>query len=465
MSIDEQDDIVEIEVSTSEELPEEPDSKEPPPDTLRILEALLFASEEIMPASRLKTILPDNPDARQIRKMVDKINEILQKERHPFEIVEIGGGYQFRTVSYYHPWVRQIFKEKAAKKLSIQSLECLAIIAYRQPLSKAEIEAIRGVVSDGAMKTLLEKRLITITGRSDKPGRPLQYGTTNEFLKYFGLNKIDDLPRLEEFEAIAREKISELSIDELQTESQTAVPEEEGSGKEDAQQMDSSEESGIVSETQTDETPPVVSTEELVVDPAKSPAAKVLSEELDDASEILSETVDLSLNGSGDIEFEHKTDQSGKNNSATDTIDNSSENGSVYTGETVKINAVPPGVVDPDSLKENITKSDQKTADSGVKRQKKKKVTYTDGFEIQDDISDEELTETTLQIRESSSDTSIIESIDMQKSESSERNDLCDQKTEIILKQDENVQTQHDISTDRSDTDEGDFEVTIPDKT
>jgi segregation and condensation protein B len=158
MSIDDQDDIAEIEVSTNEEIPET-NSNEPPPDTLRILEAILFASEEIMPAARLKTILPDNPDARQIRKMVDKINEILQRERHPFEIVEIGGGYQFRTVSYYHPWVRQIFKEKAAKKLSIQSLECLAIIAYKQPLSKAEIEAIRGVVSDGAMKTLLESVL------------------------------------------------------------------------------------------------------------------------------------------------------------------------------------------------------------------------------------------------------------------------------------------------------------------
>ena len=181
-------------------------------DSLRILEALLFASDELLSAARIKAILPDNPDARKIRKMVDKINVQLQKERHPFEIVEIGGGYQFRTVAYYHPWVRQIFKEKAAKKLSIQALECLAIIAYKQPVSKAEIEAIRGVVSDGAMKTLLEKKLVTISGRSEKPGRPLQYSTTQEFLKYFGLNKIEDLPRIEEFEAIAREKIDDLSL-------------------------------------------------------------------------------------------------------------------------------------------------------------------------------------------------------------------------------------------------------------
>ncbi|HMA64394.1 MAG: SMC-Scp complex subunit ScpB [Fibrobacterota bacterium] len=210
---DDEEDV--FEVDTREETGESPDVSSP--DTLRILEALLFASDELLTVSRIKGILPGNPDARQIRKMVDKINVQLQKERHPFEIVEIGGGYQFRTVAFYHTWVRQIFKEKQSKKLSLSALECLAIIAYKQPLSKAEIEAIRGVVSDGAMKTLLEKNLIAITGRSEKPGRPLLYGTSNEFLKYFGLNKLADLPRIEEFEAIAREKMEELSLEELAT--------------------------------------------------------------------------------------------------------------------------------------------------------------------------------------------------------------------------------------------------------
>lgn len=195
-------------------------------DNLRILEALLFASNELLTAARIKEILPGQIDARQIRKLVEKINVQLQKERHPFEIVEIGGGYQFRTVAYYHPWVRQIFKEKASKKLSVQALECLAIISYRQPISKAEIEAVRGVVSDGAMKTLLEKRLITISGRSDKPGRPLLYSTTQTFLKYFGLNKVEDLPRIEEFEAIVREKMEDLAIDELDYPSEGDLDEE-----------------------------------------------------------------------------------------------------------------------------------------------------------------------------------------------------------------------------------------------
>lgn len=211
MSVQESEETFEIDDATGGDTNESNAS----PDTLRILEALLFASDELLTAARLKTILPESPDARQIRKMADKINVQLQKERHPFEIVEIGGGYQFRTVSFYHTWVRQIFKEKASKKLSVQALECLAIIAYKQPLSKAEIEAIRGVVSDGAMKTLLEKHLVVISGRSEKPGRPLLYATSGEFLKYFGLNKIADLPRIEEFEAIAREKMEELSIEEL----------------------------------------------------------------------------------------------------------------------------------------------------------------------------------------------------------------------------------------------------------
>lgn len=213
MSAKKREEVIDVEENGSENL-----NLNASTESMRILEALLFASEELLTANKIKSILPDNPDVRKIRKMVDNINAQLQKERHPFEIVEIGGGYQFRTVSYYHPWVRQIFKEKAAKKLSIQALECLAIIAYKQPISKAEIEAVRGVVSDGAMKTLLERRLVTIAGRSDKPGRPLLYSTTNEFLKYFGLNKLEELPKIEEFEAIAREKVEELSMEELQNE-------------------------------------------------------------------------------------------------------------------------------------------------------------------------------------------------------------------------------------------------------
>lgn len=184
-------------------------------DETRILEALLFASDELLTSAKLKAILPGSPDARHIRKMVGEINERLLTEGHPFEIVEAGGGYQFRTLASYHPYVRKLYKERAAKKLSLQALECLAIIAYRQPISKAEVEAVRGVLSDGAMKTLLERKLIDLCGRSDKPGRPWLYGTTGDFLRYFGINKIGDLPRIEEFEQMARAKMEEMSAEDL----------------------------------------------------------------------------------------------------------------------------------------------------------------------------------------------------------------------------------------------------------
>ncbi|MBD3317478.1 MAG: SMC-Scp complex subunit ScpB, partial [Chitinivibrionales bacterium] len=180
-------------------------------EEMRILEALLFASDELLTPAKIKKAMPGEPDARKIRAMVEEINAHLQRERHPFEIVEMAGGYQFRTVAYYHPWLRKLLQEKTVKKLSIQALECLAIIAYKQPLSKAEIEAIRGVLSDGAMKTLLERKLVTVGGRSDGPGRPLLYVTTPDFLRYFGINKLEDLPSIEEFEAIAREKMEEIS--------------------------------------------------------------------------------------------------------------------------------------------------------------------------------------------------------------------------------------------------------------
>lgn len=200
------------------------------PENLRILEAVLFASDEVMSPAKLKTILPDSPDARIIRKMVNEINIRLQQERHPFEIVELGGGYQFRTVPYYQPWVQQLFKEKSARKISIQGLECLAIIAYKQPISKAEIEAIRGVLSDGAMKTLLEKHFVNIVGRSDKAGRPLLYGTSQEFLKYFGINKLSDLPKIEEFEAVAKEQM-ELFSDEALVEAGFVLKEQPVEGQ------------------------------------------------------------------------------------------------------------------------------------------------------------------------------------------------------------------------------------------
>jgi segregation and condensation protein B len=201
-------------IQDPEQAPEPETEQEPGPQPVeedvrqtqmpRIIEALLFATDEPLSIQKIKSILPYKPDVRKIKAAIEEINERLRNEQHPFEIVEVAGGYQFRTAQYYHNWIRQLFKERINRRLSQSGLETLAIIAYKQPLTKAEIEAVRGVNTDGALTTLLERRLIKIAGRSEKPGRPLLYDTTKDFLRHFGLNHIDDLPKLEEFERIAR---------------------------------------------------------------------------------------------------------------------------------------------------------------------------------------------------------------------------------------------------------------------
>lgn len=184
-------------------------SQDPQTQFQLILEALLFATDEPLNIVRLKSILPGRVDARKIKAAVENINERLKEENHPFEVIEVAGGYQFRTRQYYHTWLRQLFKDRIARRLSQSALETLAVIAYKQPVTRAEIEAIRGVLADGAMKTLLERRLIKIEGRSEKPGRPLLYGTTKDFLRHFGLSHLEDLPKLEEFEELAKTQAQE----------------------------------------------------------------------------------------------------------------------------------------------------------------------------------------------------------------------------------------------------------------
>ena len=195
-------------------------------DLKNVLKALLFATEEPLAPAKLRALLKVNVDARDLRKAVLEINQNLQENREPFEISEVAGGYQFRTIPAYHKYVKGLFKDRAMRRLSLQALETLSIIAYKQPASRAEIEGIRSVSTEASLKTLLERRLITILGRSDeKPGKPIVYGTTKDFLKYFGLNKISDLPKLEEFEDIAKAKEREKSdlIHDFKRDGETTV--------------------------------------------------------------------------------------------------------------------------------------------------------------------------------------------------------------------------------------------------
>lgn len=165
-----------------------------------ILEALLFISGEPLTVEILKNILEINSDEVK-RIIVELINE-YQLKNPGLLITEVAGGVQMVTNPACAPWVKKLLATALPTRLSQQSLETMAIVAYKQPIIKAEIEVLRGVNSDGVLKTLLERRLVKILGRKEVPGRPLIYGTTKEFLQYFGLKDLAELPTLKEFQDV-----------------------------------------------------------------------------------------------------------------------------------------------------------------------------------------------------------------------------------------------------------------------
>ncbi len=137
--------------------------------------------------------------------IIDQINKDLLASSRPYHIINISGGYQFATRSEYGELIQQLIKYKTKRKLTQASLETLAIIAYKQPITKAEIEQIRGVSCGDVINSLIEKKFVDILGRKDTIGRPLLFGTTTDFLKFFGLNSLNDLPELKELDDIANE--------------------------------------------------------------------------------------------------------------------------------------------------------------------------------------------------------------------------------------------------------------------
>lgn len=165
-----------------------------------IVEALLFASVEPVSAGKLARVAEIKED--EAVKVVSLLNEQYEKEGHAFRILKISGGYQFRTLPELAEYIRSLGRQIAAHRLSPAALETLSIIAYRQPISRMEIEKIRGVNVQGVLKTLLERKLTTVCGRAPVLGRPLLYGTTPNFLRYFGLADLSHLPKESELEVI-----------------------------------------------------------------------------------------------------------------------------------------------------------------------------------------------------------------------------------------------------------------------
>lgn len=166
-------------------------------DIKQAVEAALFASDDPITLSKLHDLVPEAKPA-EIREAVDALKSEYDSQGRAFSIEEIAEGVQVLTRPAHADIVARLRRSKAEKKLSGAALEVLAIVAYRQPVKRADIEAIRGVQSGEILRALMERRLVRIAGREDAPGAPVQYGTTKEFLEAFGIRALEDLPRPEE---------------------------------------------------------------------------------------------------------------------------------------------------------------------------------------------------------------------------------------------------------------------------
>ncbi len=170
--------------------------------THKIIQALLFSAEEPLTEVQVKLCLEESVDFEGI---IQEINDYYEREELPIWVQKVADGYRLMTRVEYEPWIRRLYQNQGNVRLSKSALETLSIVAYKQPITRSEIDAIRGVSS--YLKSLLEKNLIETKGRQEGPGRPLLYGTTSHFLEYFGLSSLQDLPKLKEIEEIMKSEI------------------------------------------------------------------------------------------------------------------------------------------------------------------------------------------------------------------------------------------------------------------
>ncbi|MCI0525844.1 MAG: SMC-Scp complex subunit ScpB [Nitrospira sp.] len=174
-----------------------------------ILESLLFVSTEPLVLDQLFRVLAvegqEPVDRGQVLMILQKLQEEYREMGRGLQLVEVAGGYQLTTRPEHAPWIKQLHTVRMVSRLSRPALETLAIVTYRQPVTTPEIEAIRGVDCSGVLRTLLERRLIKIVGRKEAVGKPMLYGTTQEFLQHFGLRDLSELPPLKDLEEVTRE--------------------------------------------------------------------------------------------------------------------------------------------------------------------------------------------------------------------------------------------------------------------
>ncbi|HEX9742841.1 MAG TPA: SMC-Scp complex subunit ScpB [Nitrospiraceae bacterium] len=178
-----------------------------------ILESLLFVTAEPVPLERLMVAL-GTVSRIELRQALQSLREDFDRDGRGVQVVELAGGYQMVTRAEYAPWITRLAKAKASPKLSRSAMESLAIIAYKQPIVRSEIEQIRGVEVSGVLRTLLERKLIRMVGRKDVPGRPIMYGTTKLFLQQFGLSDLSQLPPLREFKELGEAEQAMLPVED-----------------------------------------------------------------------------------------------------------------------------------------------------------------------------------------------------------------------------------------------------------
>ena len=166
-----------------------------------VVEALIFASDEPLSTRHLVELLPEL-EPEQLSQVLEMLNSALESAGRGLCLEEVAGGWRFTTREEHGPFLDRLFKGKRTQRLTQAALESLAVVLYRQPATKAEVEAIRGVSVDGPLRTLLDRSLIKVSGRADSPGRPLLYSTTRELLQHLGLRNLRDLPQLDELEGV-----------------------------------------------------------------------------------------------------------------------------------------------------------------------------------------------------------------------------------------------------------------------
>lgn len=167
------------------------------------LEALLFASEKPLTLEQAKEVLGLGTD--EIRAKLEELKNEFEQSNRGLRIAEVAGGFRMITSSLCAPFIKKLYKVRRVERLSRQALETLAIIAYKQPVTKLDIESLRNVANiDGVISSLLDKNLIRIAGRKKAAGRPFVFGTTRQFLEYFGLNSLEELPKMEDFSKMAQ---------------------------------------------------------------------------------------------------------------------------------------------------------------------------------------------------------------------------------------------------------------------